>query len=145
MARSDPQLNFRIPAELRDKLEAAAQANKRSLTGELIARLEATFDETVVTTVEAKVRPGSEEKRFEFNADEIADKVVQRLELMAREKTSEERVIIPKQSDLEQRMKETYLQYAAAVLRQGVPELKPPRGNDPYGPKKSPNSRKPNP
>lgn len=44
MARSDPQLNFRIPAELRDKLDAAAKDNNRSLTGELIARLQSTFD-----------------------------------------------------------------------------------------------------
>lgn len=43
MARSDPQLNFRIPVELRDKLDAAAKCNNRSLTGELIARLESTF------------------------------------------------------------------------------------------------------
>ena len=40
MARSDPQLNFRIPAELRDKLVAAAKESNRSLTAELIARLE---------------------------------------------------------------------------------------------------------
>lgn len=46
MARSDPQLNFRIPAELRDKLDAAAKDNNRSLTGELIARLQSTFDAT---------------------------------------------------------------------------------------------------
>lgn len=44
MARSDPQLNFRIPAELRELLDAAARDNNRSLTGELIARLQSTFD-----------------------------------------------------------------------------------------------------
>lgn len=44
MARTDPQLNFRIPAELRDKLAEAAKANNRSMTGELIARLDASFD-----------------------------------------------------------------------------------------------------
>lgn len=44
MARSDPQLNFRIPAELRDRLEAAAKENKRSLTAELIERIEASFE-----------------------------------------------------------------------------------------------------
>lgn len=44
MARSDPQLNFRIPAELREQLDAAARDNNRSLTGELIARLQSTFD-----------------------------------------------------------------------------------------------------
>ena len=43
MARSDPQLNFRIPADLRDRLEAAAKENKRSLTAELIERIEASF------------------------------------------------------------------------------------------------------
>lgn len=43
MARTDPQLNFRIPAELRERLEAAAKENNRSLTGELIARLESSF------------------------------------------------------------------------------------------------------
>lgn len=44
MARSDPQLNFRIPLELREKLESAAKENNRSLTGELVARLEQSFD-----------------------------------------------------------------------------------------------------
>jgi hypothetical protein len=52
MARSDPQLNFRIPVELRDKLDAAARENNRSLTGELIARLERTFsDEPAVNGI----------------------------------------------------------------------------------------------
>ncbi len=46
MARSDPQLNFRIPADLRDRLEAAAAQNKRSLTQELVERLEASLAES---------------------------------------------------------------------------------------------------
>lgn len=53
MARSDPQLNFRIPAELRDRLEAAAGENKRSLTSELVGRLEASFERVHRTQVEA--------------------------------------------------------------------------------------------
>ena len=44
MARTDSQLNFRIPAELREQLEAAALANNRSLTGELVARLGQSFE-----------------------------------------------------------------------------------------------------
>lgn len=44
MARTDPQLNFRIPAELKARLEDAAVKNQRTLTGELIARLEQSFD-----------------------------------------------------------------------------------------------------
>lgn len=46
MARSDPQLNFRIPLELRERLEAAAARNKRSLTQELVERLEASLAES---------------------------------------------------------------------------------------------------
>jgi len=44
MARTDPQVNFRIPAELKDKLDNAAKENGRTLTAELILRLEMTFD-----------------------------------------------------------------------------------------------------
>lgn len=43
MSRSHPQVNFRIPPELKEKLEAAAMENKRSVTAELVARLEDTF------------------------------------------------------------------------------------------------------
>lgn len=39
MARSDPQMNFRIPAELKAQLEEVAKMNKRSLTAELVSRL----------------------------------------------------------------------------------------------------------
>lgn len=46
MARTDPQLNFRIPVELRERLEAAAARNKRSLTQELVERLEASLIES---------------------------------------------------------------------------------------------------
>lgn len=44
MARTDPQVNFRIPAELKDKLDEAAKENGRTLTAELILRLELTFE-----------------------------------------------------------------------------------------------------
>lgn len=44
MARTDPQLNFRPPAHLKERLERAAAQNNRTLTGELIARLEASLD-----------------------------------------------------------------------------------------------------
>ncbi|MCU4623470.1 Arc family DNA-binding protein [Acinetobacter radioresistens] len=45
MARTDPQVNFRIPAELKDKLDQAAKDNGRTLTAELILRLEMTFEQ----------------------------------------------------------------------------------------------------
>ncbi|MEQ1105218.1 Arc family DNA-binding protein [Acinetobacter ursingii] len=45
MARNDPQVNFRIPSELKDKLDNAAKENGRTLTAELITRLEMTFEQ----------------------------------------------------------------------------------------------------
>lgn len=40
MARSDPQLNVRIPAELRHRLEVSASENGRSVTQELMWHLD---------------------------------------------------------------------------------------------------------
>ena len=50
MARSDPQINLRIPADLKERIEAAAKVNKRSMNAEIAERLEASFqyDEQVV-------------------------------------------------------------------------------------------------
>ncbi|MGB3290929.1 MAG: Arc family DNA-binding protein [Burkholderiaceae bacterium] len=44
MARTDPQVNFRMPQNLRDMLEDAAKENKRTLTAEIVARLEHSFE-----------------------------------------------------------------------------------------------------
>lgn len=44
MARSDPQINIRIPQELKARIEEAAKANGRSMNAELVARLQTTFD-----------------------------------------------------------------------------------------------------
>lgn len=43
MAADDPQLKFRVPADLRLRLEASAKENHRSLSAEVVARLESTF------------------------------------------------------------------------------------------------------
>lgn len=40
MARTDPQVNFRMPAELKDRLEASAKEAGRSTTAEIVTRLE---------------------------------------------------------------------------------------------------------
>ncbi|WNC88802.1 Arc family DNA-binding protein [Paraburkholderia sp. FT54] len=44
MARTDPQVNIRMPVELKEKLEAATSESNRSLNGEIIARLEESFE-----------------------------------------------------------------------------------------------------
>jgi len=43
---TEVQTNLKIPKSLKDKLKAAAKENRRSMTAELIARLESTFEET---------------------------------------------------------------------------------------------------
>jgi hypothetical protein len=43
MSRTDVQVKFRIPPSLKPKLEKAAAANKRSLSMEIVARLERSF------------------------------------------------------------------------------------------------------
>jgi molybdopterin converting factor small subunit len=43
MARDDPQINIRLPATLKERLESEAVANSRSTTAEIVARLEQSF------------------------------------------------------------------------------------------------------
>lgn len=42
MARHEPQVNFRIPADLKANLEVDAKRNNRTLTAEIVARLQGT-------------------------------------------------------------------------------------------------------
>ncbi|NTI27691.1 Arc family DNA-binding protein [Rhizobium rhizogenes] len=43
MAREDLHFKLRIPEELKQRVAAASRANGRSITAEIIARLEASF------------------------------------------------------------------------------------------------------
>lgn len=45
MARNDPQVNFRLPADLHDRLKSSAAENNRSVSAELVSRLEASFED----------------------------------------------------------------------------------------------------
>lgn len=44
MARTDPQLNVRIPALLRERIEGSAKESRRTLNAEVIALLEEALD-----------------------------------------------------------------------------------------------------
>lgn len=44
MARTDPQVNIRVPAALIEGLKSAATENNRSFNAEIVARLEASFE-----------------------------------------------------------------------------------------------------
>ena len=43
MAREDPQLKLRLTVEMKDRIAEAAKANNRSVTAEIVARLEESF------------------------------------------------------------------------------------------------------
>lgn len=43
MARNDPQVNFRIPADLLEQVRDSAKAGGRSLSAEIVYRLTASF------------------------------------------------------------------------------------------------------
>ena len=45
MARNDPQMNLRVPMELKEKIEKAALDNGRTITAEAVYRLEKSFGE----------------------------------------------------------------------------------------------------
>ena len=40
MSRQDPQINFRLPQELKDQLHELAAKNKRSVNAEMVAAIE---------------------------------------------------------------------------------------------------------
>lgn len=48
MARNDPQMNLRVPMELKERIEKAALDNGRTITAEAVYRLEQSFDSPMV-------------------------------------------------------------------------------------------------
>jgi hypothetical protein len=67
MARDEPQINLRIPAALKERLDKASEGNKRSLTAEVVSRLEESF---------ASSRPADTAPAIdEYTLDLFAEKV----------------------------------------------------------------------
>ena len=58
MARTDPQVNLRLPALLKSRVERAAEQSGRSVNAEIVHRLEASLKEDVGAArhVEARLR-----------------------------------------------------------------------------------------
>jgi hypothetical protein len=48
MKQTDPQMKIRLPPDLKAKVEQAAASNSRSMGAEIVARLEASFDDNNV-------------------------------------------------------------------------------------------------
>jgi len=75
MKNDSIQINIRIPADLKERLEQAADDNKRSTTAEIAARLEGSF--------EASVSPASGD---DVLARVVANKVVEALDQREKKK-----------------------------------------------------------
>jgi hypothetical protein len=78
MARNDPQLNLRLPAELKQQLEVAAKVNNRTVTAETVARLQRTFaDEPgVMDPNEFHYKlTGDGGAIFTLNADDLVERI----------------------------------------------------------------------
>ncbi len=52
MARTDPQINLRIPAALKKKIELTAVENSRSINSEVVQRLEQSFEQKSFESLE---------------------------------------------------------------------------------------------
>ncbi len=68
MARTDPQANLRIPAELKARLEDAARDARRSLNAEIVARLQESFAPREPVTVRINLTAGEETKMKDIQA-----------------------------------------------------------------------------
>lgn len=83
MSKKDVQVNFRMPEALKAELEIASKANNRSLTAEIVSRLEYTLTRDRVNRRMDKLRepehvaPAAELKRI---MQETMEKFVQELE-----------------------------------------------------------------
>ncbi|ARL55947.1 Arc family DNA-binding protein [Burkholderia pseudomallei] len=66
MARDDPQINLRIPAALKERLDEVSAQNKRSLTAEVVARLEASLE-----SAESAPRPSVDDRTLDLFAEKV--------------------------------------------------------------------------
>lgn len=57
MAREDLHFKLRIPEDLKRRIAAASRANERSMTAEIVARLESSF---VISPAPPKIGPDKE-------------------------------------------------------------------------------------
>lgn len=53
MARTDPQINLRVPADLKKKIELIAVENSRSINAEVVQRLEQSFEHKAFENLES--------------------------------------------------------------------------------------------
>lgn len=66
MSRADPQINIRVPIELKKEIEHAAIENSRSLNAEVVHRLQESLNRGKVTISELSTEELMEELSIRF-------------------------------------------------------------------------------
>ncbi|GAB2799194.1 hypothetical protein GCM10027040_27830 [Halomonas shantousis] len=85
MADTDPQLNMRIPESLRDLIRDAAKQNRRSLTAEVVDRLEESFAREGLLKGPRSFRPRSADDPDTRELIVMMELMMNQLDLMRRE------------------------------------------------------------
>lgn len=133
MSREDPQMKIRLPADLKDQIEAASKNSGRSMNAEIVARLEASFH--LYGSGAASMQLIGEHQS-QPTADDIADKVVERI--------SRQKQLVVLDSftkDLEQRVADRFREHWQREFGYDPNTPQAPQHGGP--PKKSQNARKP--
>ena len=77
MARNDPQMNLRVPMELKERIEKAALENGRTITAEAVYRLEESFSQNLsavekIPTEVLMMELASRMKGYSLTVEEVA-------------------------------------------------------------------------
>ncbi len=83
--KDDRQTNVRLPADLKDRITAAAEAASRSFTAELVARLEASFDSFLLRRVQELEQLLEESEKLRSIASETFDESMKVSEVMLKQ------------------------------------------------------------
>ncbi|ENU56740.1 hypothetical protein L291_2497 [Acinetobacter guillouiae MSP4-18] len=79
MAKDYTQVNFRIPVDLKDRIDLAAAENKQSITAEIVERLESSFSNEVTISSDIMETLEQSNDRME-RAVLLIEKLMQRVE-----------------------------------------------------------------
>lgn len=86
MKQTDPQMKIRLPVDLKQKIEESAKANNRTMTADIVARLQASFDD---------------DKMF---SPEFSVEIIEKLDQLQREMENFRRPWEPKFDSVEEQM-----------------------------------------
>jgi len=78
MARNDPQINVRLPGDLRDRITELAKKNKRSMNSEIVDALERHLDRECGELVSGEELPEEMDQELVRRISELVSEVTRR-------------------------------------------------------------------